>query len=371
MNCIKLFLCGDVMLGRGIDQILPHPNLPHLFEPYMRSARGYVRLAEAKIAGPLPECVPFSYVWGDALLELERMSPAARIVNLETAVTSSEDAWPGKGIHYRMHPGNAPVLSAAKIDCCALANNHVLDWGYRGLKETLNALRSAGIHTAGAGQDDVEAAAPALIELAGGGRVMIFAFATECSGVGADWAAERGRPGVNRLPDLSADTVCTIAAQVRAVRQAADIVIVSIHWGENFDFDIPASQRYFAHELIDSAGVHLVHGHSSHHVKGIELYRGKLVLYGAGDFINDYEGIGGQEAFRSDLALMYFPTLDLETGKLAELSMTPTQTCHFQINRAPEEGIRWLHETLNRESQPLGATVERRANDTLVLRAGA
>jgi poly-gamma-glutamate capsule biosynthesis protein CapA/YwtB (metallophosphatase superfamily) len=109
MNCIKLFLCGDVMLGRGIDQILPHPNLPHLFEPYMRSARGYVRLAEAKITGPLPECVPFSYVWGDALLELERMSPAARIVNLETAVTSSEDAWPGKGIHYRMHPGNAPV----------------------------------------------------------------------------------------------------------------------------------------------------------------------------------------------------------------------------------------------------------------------
>ncbi|MFP3607435.1 CapA family protein, partial [Paraburkholderia sp. SIMBA_053] len=92
----------------------------------------------------------------------------------------------------------------------------------------------------------------------------------------------------------------------RAVRQAADIVIVSIHWGENFDFDIPTSQRYFAHELIDSAGADLVHGHSSHHVKGIELYRGKLVLYGAGDFINDYEGIGGQEAFRSDLALMYF-----------------------------------------------------------------
>ncbi|SEI22726.1 CapA family protein [Paraburkholderia hospita] len=121
---------------------------------------------------------------------------------------------------------------------------------------------------------------------------------------------------------------------------------------------------------IVHVGVDLVHGHSSHHVKGIELYRGKLVLYGAGDFINDYEGIGGQEAFRSDLALMYFPTLDLETGTLAELAMTPTQTRHFRVNRAPEEGIRWLHETLNRESQPLGATVERRVNDTLVLRGG-
>src|SRR5215469_304049 len=111
MNCITLFLCGDVMLGRGIDQIMAHPNRPHLFERYARSAKDYVSLAEAK-SGPFPECVPFDYVWGDALRELERISPDARIINLETAVTCSEDAWPGKGIHYRMHPANAPVLSA-------------------------------------------------------------------------------------------------------------------------------------------------------------------------------------------------------------------------------------------------------------------
>jgi poly-gamma-glutamate synthesis protein (capsule biosynthesis protein) len=368
MNCITLFLCGDVMLGRGIDQILAHPNRPHLFEPYMRSAKGYMSLAEAK-SGPLPECVPFDYVWGDALRELVRMSPDARIINLETAVTSSEDAWPRKGIHYRMHPANAPVLSAAKIDCCALANNHVLDWGYRGLTETLNTLRAAAIHTAGAGQDDVEAATPALVELAGGGRVVIFAFATQCSGVGEDWAAVRGCPGVNRLKDLSADSARAIAAQVRTVRQANDVVVVSIHWGANFDFNIPASQRRFARGLIDSAAVDVVHGHSSHHVKGIEVYRDKLILYGAGDFINDYEGIGGQEAYRDDLALMYFPTIDLATGKLVELSMTPTQTRRFRINRAPEEGVQWLKETLNRESRPLGAEVERRADDTFVLRA--
>ena len=370
MNCITLFLCGDVMLGRGIDQILPHPNRPHLFEPYMRSARDYMSLADAK-TGPLPEHVPFGYVWGDALRELERVSPDARIINLETAVTSSEDAWPRKGIHYRMHPANAPVLSVAKIDCCALANNHVLDWGYRGLTETMNTLRAAGIHTAGAGQDEVEAAAPALIELAGGGRVVIFAFATECSGVGEDWAADRGRPGVNRLTDLSADCVRAIAAQVRTVRQAADVVVVSIHWGANFNFGMPASQRRFAHGLIDSAAADVVYGHSSHHVKGIEVYRDRLILYGAGDFINDYEGIGGQQAYRGDLALMYFPIFDPVTGKLAELSMTPTQTRHFCINRAPEEGIQWLQETLNRESQPLGTSVERRANDTFVLRSVA
>ncbi|MPW22712.1 poly-gamma-glutamate biosynthesis protein [Paraburkholderia sp. CNPSo 3157] len=370
MNCITLFLCGDVMLGRGIDQILKHPNRPHLFEPYVRSAKDYVSLAEAN-AGPLPERVPFDYVWGDALRELDRMNPDARIINLETAVTSSEDAWPSKGIHYRMHPANAPVLSAAKIDCCSLANNHVLDWGYCGLTETLSTLRAAGIHTAGAGQDDVEAATPALIELLGRGRVVVFALATQGSGVGEDWAAGRRRPGVNRLADLSAESVRAIATQVRRFKQPADVVVVSIHWGENFDFDIPVSHRRFAHDLIDSAAVDVVHGHSSHHVKGIEVYQDKLILYGAGDFINDYEGIGGQETYRGDLSLMYFPVVDIATGKLVELSMTPTQTRRFRVNRAPEEGIRWLEETLNRESPPLGARVERRADDALVLRAFA
>ncbi|SEJ85438.1 CapA family protein [Paraburkholderia diazotrophica] len=370
MNCITLFLCGDVMLGRGIDQILKHPNRPRLFEPYVRSAKDYVSLAEAN-DGPLPERVPFDYVWGDALRELDRMNPDARIINLETAVTSSEDAWPRKGIHYRMHPANAPVLSAAKIDCCSLANNHVLDWGCRGLTETLDTLRVAGIHTAGAGQDDVEAAAPAVIGLAGRGRVVVFALATQCSGVGKDWAAGRGRPGVSRLADFSAESVRAIAKQVRRIKQPADVVVVSIHWGENFDFDIPASHRRFAHDLVDSAAVDLVHGHSSHHVKGIEVYQDKLILYGAGDFINDYEGISGQEAYRGDLSLMYFPVIELATGKLVELSMTPMQIRRFRVNRAPEEGIRWLEETLNRESRPLGAAVERRADDTLVLRAFA
>jgi poly-gamma-glutamate capsule biosynthesis protein CapA/YwtB (metallophosphatase superfamily) len=370
MNCITLFLCGDVMLGRGIDQILKHPNRPRLFEPYVRSAKDYVSLAEAE-AGPLPERVPFDYVWGDARRELERTNPDARIINLETAVTSSENPQPGKGIHYRMHPANAPILNAAKIDCCALANNHVLDWGYPGLTETLNTLRAAGIHTAGAGQDDVAAATPALIELPRRGRVVVFAFATQCGGVDEDWAAGRSRPGVNRLTNLSAESVRAIATQVRAVKQPDDVVVVSIHWGANFDFDIPGSQRRFARGLIDSAAVDVVHGHSSHHVKGIEVYQDKLVLYGAGDFINDYEGIGGHESYRSDLSLMYFPVVELGTGKLVELSMTPMQTRRFCVNRAPEEGIRWLQEALNRESRPLGARAERRADDTLVLRAAA
>src|SRR5512134_679911 len=196
------FLSGDVMLGRGIDQLLPNSVPPHLYEPYLRSALGYVELAE-RAAGPLPRPVDFGYVWGDALEELRTRAPQARIVNLETAATLAEDPWPGKGIHYRMHPRNVACLAAAGIECCVLANNHVLDWGHAGLEETLDTLQRAGLRTAGAGRDEEDAAAPAVIEWAAGGRALVFAYAMQSAGVPPDWAAGPARAGVNLLADLS------------------------------------------------------------------------------------------------------------------------------------------------------------------------
>ena len=355
------------MTGRGIDQVLPHPSEPHLFERYMSSALGYVELAE-QANGAIARPVDFAYVWGDALAELEHVKPDARIINLETAVTAAEDPWPGKGIHYRMHPANAPCLTAAKIDCCTLANNHVLDWGHDGLAQTLATLRGAGVRTAGAGYDEAEAAAPAVIELARGGRVLVFAFGVESAGVPRGWAAGKDRSGVNFLGDLSARAAEVVASQVQAARGAGDIVVASIHWGGNWGFDIPREQREFAYRLVDAAGVDVVHGHSSHHVKGIEVRRGKLVLYGCGDFLNDYEGItGGHEAYRSDLALMYFATLDAATGRLQRLAMTPTQTRRFRVNHAPTEGSRWLEQTLSREGRPLGTRVEPQRDGRMLL----
>ncbi len=144
-----VFLCGDVMLGRGIDQILPHPGRPQLFEPYVRSAKDYVTLAE-RATGKLPSAASYAYPWGDALDVLAQRRPHARIINLETAVTTSDAHWPDKAIHYRMHRANLACLTEAGIDCCVLANNHVLDWGRAGLDETLRSLHDAGIRTTGA-----------------------------------------------------------------------------------------------------------------------------------------------------------------------------------------------------------------------------
>jgi len=363
---VTLFLCGDVMTGRGIDQILPNPSEPWLLEPCMNSALGYVQAAEA-VTGPLPRHVSFDYVWGDALNELERVRPAARIVNLETAVTASPDAWPQKQIHYRMHPANVPCLNAGRIDCCALANNHVLDWGRSGLEETLNALHGAGIHTAGAGSDEAAAAAPAIIDVSSTTRVLVFGFALKSSGVPREWSATRERSGVNWLENLSSHSIQAIARQISRHGHEGAIVVASIHWGGNWDFGISRQQREFAHRLVDTAGVDLVHGHSSHHVKGIEVYQRKAILYGCGDLLNDYEGIEGYESYRPELALMYFPTFDPQTGDLASLTMTPMRTHHFRINRAAPEAAAWMAATVDHECRKLGSRVTQQPDGRLAL----
>jgi poly-gamma-glutamate synthesis protein (capsule biosynthesis protein) len=146
------------MCGRGIDQVLAHPCSSEIYEEYVRSAERYVLLAE-QANGAIPRRNGSSYVWGAALNELDRTQPDARIINLETAVTRSNDR-ANKGINYRMSPENAECLATAKIDCCALANNHVLDWGRAGLKETLTTLQKLNVKATGAGRTDLKRAPP-------------------------------------------------------------------------------------------------------------------------------------------------------------------------------------------------------------------
>jgi poly-gamma-glutamate synthesis protein (capsule biosynthesis protein) len=354
---ITLFLCGDVMTGRGIDQILPHPGDPTLHEPSVKDARGYVELAEEH-SGPIRDGVDFRYIWGDAIEELERASPDVRIVNLETAVTSSDDYWRGKQVHYRMHPQNAPCLTAGGVNCCVLANNHVLDWGYAGLEETLHTLETAGIGLAGTGRDLDAARRPAIFELANRGRVLVFSVGSESSGIPSRWGATADRAGVHLIDESSPNAAADVRLLVQRFRQPEDLVVVSVHWGPNWGYEIPPEQRRFAHNLIDQCGADIVHGHSSHHVKGIEVYRNRPILYGCGDFLTDYEGIGGREMFRGDLGLMYFVTTDAETRELVELQMVPTQMRRLQVTRTADSDTAWLVKTLNRECRRLATRVE-------------
>ncbi len=352
---IRIFLCGDVMIGRGIDQILPHPCRPELYESFVESAVDYVDLAEAA-NGPIPRKAALSYIWGAALDELAHRQPDVRIINLETSITR-RGAHEPKGINYRVSPENAACLATANVDCCVLANNHVGDWGHAGLLDTLATLDNLRIKQAGAGETLAEAGAPAVLDVPGKGRVLVFGFACTTSGVPRQWAARKDHAGVNLLPDLSSATVTSIVDQINHIRQPRDVVIVSMHWGPNWGYQIPNEHQRFAHSLIDAADVSIVHGHSSHHAKAIEVYRDRLILYGCGDFLNDYEGIRGYEQFRSDLALMYFVDVDPADLKLVGVDLVPLAVRRFQLTFATRSDADWLRQTLNRESEVFGVAV--------------
>jgi poly-gamma-glutamate capsule biosynthesis protein CapA/YwtB (metallophosphatase superfamily) len=364
---VKLFLSGDVMLGRGVDQILPHPGDPTLREPHVADATTYVALAERN-EGPIPRPVGFAWPWGEALDVLEAAAPDLRVVNLETAVTRSARFAAGKAIHYRMEPDNLPCLVAARPDACVLANNHVLDLGEPGLEETLEVLEGAGLRVAGAGRDAEQAWRPAVSPLPGGGRVLVFAVGMASSGVPAAWAATPTTPGVAFQPAPSVAAAEEVAAHIERYRRTGDLVVVSVHWGSNWGYDVTRGQVRFAHALIDR-GVALVHGHSSHHPRPIEVYRERLILYGCGDLINDYEGIGGHEEYRHDLRPLYLASLEADGGALEELRVVPMQARRMRLVRASREDTRWLRATLDRVSRPLGTRVGPGPDDDLTVRA--
>lgn len=363
---VRLFLCGDVMLGRGIDQILPHPGDPPLQESYIRDARDYVTLAE-RTNGPIPRPVDPGWPWGQALHTLDDAAPDVRVINLENAVTRSNAFWPGKGIHYRMSPDNLGCLSVARPDVCVLANNHVLDFGPSGLQETLGVLSDGGLRTAGAGHDLEAARRPAAVPVEAGGRVLVFALGAASSGVPASWAATDGQAGVDFLRAPVPQAAAEVVDRVQQHARPGDLVVVSVHWGSNWGYAIAKDQRAFAHALIDG-GVDVVYGHSSHHPRPIEIHRGRLILYGCGDFINDYEGIGGHEQYRDDLRLLYLASLDDHTGALTDLRILPMQVRRMRLDVASSDDCAWLQDTLDRVSRPYGTRIVRRGDRELTAR---
>jgi poly-gamma-glutamate synthesis protein (capsule biosynthesis protein) len=350
-NTIRLFLCGDVMTGRGVDQILPNPGDPEIHESYMKSALGYVKLAENE-NGKIPYPVDPLYIWGEAIHYWHEFDPDIKIINLETSITSYGEPWPNKAVNYRMHPDNIACLVDAGINYCALANNHLLDYGRKGMEQTLHALGEADIAFSGCGTSLEEARRPAVFPLGEKGRILIFSVGLVTSGIPHEWSADNERGGVY-LPMTNGEILNYLKSYLESNRKERDVVVVSIHWGSNWGYTISSSQRQLARRLIDEAGVDVIHGHSSHHFKGIEVYRNKPVIYGAGDFINDYEGIGGHESYRGDLTLMYFLDMNIVDNKLRKLSLIPLRIRKMQLQKASGNEMKWIERILDREGRNL------------------
>lgn len=345
------------MIGRGIDQILPYSCKPEIHEPYVKNAREYVRMAEIK-NGEIPEKVNFEYIWGDSLEIIEREKFDLNLVNLETALTESEIFWRNKEIHYRCNPKNIEVLKAFRINCCNIANNHILDWDYKGLSDTLNSLRNSGIEFTGAGKNLEECYEPAKIYLKDGRKIIVLGVGSISSGIPKEWGATDEKPGVLLLESLK-NPVSVISKIIRRNKEEGDLAILSIHWGENWGFQIHNWQKRFAKKLIKESGVDVIHGHSSHHFKGFEIFNEKLILYGCGDFINDYEGIPPFSNFRDDLTFLYNAKIDND-GNISELQLIPFKIERMRLRKVNEEEFKIMHEILIEEERKFNLNVEER-----------
>ena len=360
---LRLALCGDVMLGRGVDQILPHPGNPAIYvsQNGITDANVYVRAAEQR-HGAIPAARGFDYVWGDALSIFASFAPDLRLINLETAITAQGKPWPDKWIHYRMNPRNVAILVHANIEFCSLANNHVMDWGYVGLAETLNTLATAGITRAGAGRNRANASSPAILSVPGKGRAIIVSFALPSGHMPPPWAADAEKPGVN-LIEASRLGLDAVKQSVAGVKRPGDVLIASVHAGNNYGHDIDPAERDLFRHLIDEAGFDLVHCHSSHHVKAIELHNGRPILYGTGDLINDYEGLPvrpERATLSPDLGAIAFADFSPASGACTGLFLCPTRLCRMRVERADTDDADRLSMILTCESARFGTRIENR-----------
>jgi poly-gamma-glutamate capsule biosynthesis protein CapA/YwtB (metallophosphatase superfamily) len=207
---------------------------------------------------------------------------------------------------------------------------------------------------------------PAVLDTAGDGRLLLFSFGSRTSGIPEDWKASSISPGVNLLDDFSEPSAARVADQMRSYQQPGDLIIASMHWGSNWGYEIPRDQIMFAHRLIEE-GIAIVHGHSSHHVKAIEAFKDRLILYGCGDFLTDYEGISGYEVFRGDLALMYLIEIDSYNGELIRARLAPMRMRQFRLGRASAADAEWLCNFLNELGAQFSTTARLEQDNRLTL----
>lgn len=318
---MQLALTGDVMLGRMVDEYVIQN----------RTVR--------------PEAL-----WGDILPVM--LNADYRLINLECVISSYGEAWQPttKAFHFRARPRALDFLRAAKIDGVTLANNHVLDYGRDALLNCLKLLDRAGIKRTGAGATLEEALAPALFGLPEGRIALVSLTDNE-----PEWAATSRTPGVNYVAYHDRGLVepyrSRMAQLLSSARRQAELVIVSAHVGPNWGAP-SRSMQALAHELLDM-GADLYWGHSNHTPQGIELYKGKAILYSTGDFIDDYMVDEGE---RNDLSFLFM--LNVEKSRIRRISLYPVRIEDLRVRRANEQEWQFLTRSMQAKCKAFGATMD-------------
>lgn len=217
-----------------------------------------------------------------------------------------EKTTPGTGVgQYRTSPKFVSALTSAGFDVASFASNHALAWGVEGMMDTIDVLERNGIAVIGAGKNLEEARRPAILARSG----VRFGILAYCCVAKTKEEATLNRPGVNPVrvwtiyqpleeqpgtlsvkamtfPDF--DHLEAMEEDIAKARGIADVVIVSMHWGMHFQRAVLATyQRWLGHAAI-SAGADLIIGHHPHILKGMEVYKGKVIAYSMGNFAMEF-----------------------------------------------------------------------------------
>ncbi|KAF7596351.1 hypothetical protein BBP40_002095 [Aspergillus hancockii] len=341
-----LTFTGDVMLGRLLDQLFPiHVHNPEEASIISTFVKVYPSLKTYSHRSP----------WGSTLPLLHASD--LNFINLETAVTTVDEPWPRKVFNYRMHPANLQVLTEAKIDFVNLANNHTLDFGVKGLAETIERVRSLGVAFAGVGSKAGGGREKAVLSLprdGDGGQYKVHVYSG--SDHPRDWASIPFFRYLDYGREMRAELKRVL---VEGEGEKPGLKIFSVHWGGNYCWRPGGEIVSLARFLIDECGVDIVHGHSAHHVQGVEVYRGRLIMYGCGDFVDDY-ALNGE--YRNDLGGIWRVVVKEGGGGrlgLERLEVFPTRCRRFVVDvlGVEDEGHEWVRERIGGLSGELGTVV--------------
>lgn len=289
---MRFLFVGDVMLGRLVNDVLQGESA--------------------------------AYPWGNTLPVFRDAD--VRICNLECVISDRGSPWAvtPKVFHFRSDLRNVGVLKTAGIDSVSLANNHTLDFEYEAMFEMLKILDNAGIHHAGAGIDIDEASRPARWKI--NGKTIGFIAFTDNE---PDWEATKEKPGIFYVPiDIQDDRAKMLFEIIRTTKKEVHFLIVSTHWGPNWGYRPQPNHISFGHHLID-AGADIVFGHSCHVFQCIEIYRGRPIIYSAGDFVDDY---AVDEIERNDESFIF--TVEARDSQICKLRLYPTMISNFQAEMA-------------------------------------
>ena len=297
MHSMSITICfiGDIMLGRYINEKMD-PTLNTFISKLTRiDNAGYSDNA-------------MKIIYGQTYKIINKCD--LLVGNLESCITNRMDR-EKKAFNFRIHPKYSRALKIHKNMFLNVANNHIMDYQIEGMYDTLNDLDKLDIKYSGAGKNIQEAIKPVIMDI-GGIKIGIIG----CADHYDYWGATNNKPGIYYV---DYNNYGHILNHIKETKRNVDILIMSIHWGWNFIKGIDNKYQKFARDVFD-AGVNIIHGQSSHHVKCIRYNNTHMVMYGIGDFVNDYTV---NDAYRSNLGVIVKVSTD---GKsIQRVSIHPTE----------------------------------------------